>query len=277
MLRLPAVAGQFYPGNPKELSSLIEHYTNQKKAEPKKHVRACLVPHAGYMYSGEVAGAVFGRIVVPRKILLIGVRHYPRGEALAILSEGRWRTPLGDAPIDEALAAQLRKECPLLHEDSVAHSREHSLEVELPFLQWLNQELTFVPIAVGTLRFEELAATGEGIARVLRESKDEILVVTSSDMNHYEDDESTKAKDKMAIERLLRLDAKGLYDVCRLEKISMCGLGPAITMLTAMNALGVAQAELVSHMTSGDVTGERDAVVGYAGMVFGQHEGKRVH
>jgi AmmeMemoRadiSam system protein B len=270
MLRLPAVAGQFYPGNANELSSLIERYTNHEKSKQKKHIRACLVPHAGYMYSGAVAGAVFGRIVVPKKILLLGVRHYPRGEPWAILSEGAWRTPLGDVLIDSALAAELRQQCPLLREDDVAHSREHSLEVELPFLQWLNRELTFVPVAVGTLRWEELVATGEGIARVLRDSTDEILLVTSSDMNHYEDDERTKVKDRMAIEQLLRLDAQGLYDVCRIEKISMCGLGPAITMLTAMNALGVTTAELVCHETSGDVTGERDRVVGYAGMVFGE-------
>ena len=270
MLRLPAVAGQFYPGDARELSLLIERYTNHEKPKEKKHTRACLVPHAGYMYSGAVAGAVFGRIVVPKKVLLLGVRHYPRGEAWAILSEGAWRTPFGDAPIDAELAAKLRKECPLLQEDSVAHSREHSLEVELPFLQWLNREVRFVPVAVGTLRWEELIATGEGIARVLRESAEDVLLVTSSDMNHYEDDERTKQKDRMAIECLLRLDAQGLYDVCRAENISMCGLGPAITMLTALKELGVTSAELVCHETSGDITGERERVVGYAGMVFGE-------
>lgn len=270
MLRLPAVAGQFYPGNARELSALIERYTHNEKTEENKHVRACLVPHAGYVYSGAVAGAVFGRIAVPKKVLLIGVRHYPRGEAWAILSEGAWRTPLGDVPVDTTLAAELRRECSLLREDSVAHHREHSLEVELPFLQWRSPSVTFVPIAVGTLRFEELVATGEGIARVLRESEDEILLVTSSDMNHYEGDQRTKLKDRMAIERLLHLDPKGLYEVCRVEKISMCGLGPAVTMLTALNALGLTTADLLCYMTSGDVTGERDRVVGYAGMVFGE-------
>jgi MEMO1 family protein len=269
MLRLPAVAGQFYPGNPKELSSLIERFANHQKSGRKKHVRACLVPHAGYIYSGAVAGAVFGQIVLPKKILLIGVRHFPRGEALAILSEGAWRTPLGDAPIDAALAARLRLECPLLREDSVAHSREHSLEVEVPFLQQLDPGFSFVPVAVGTLRVEELSAVGEGVARVLEASEEEILVVTSSDMNHYEDDETTKKKDALAIRQLERMDAAGLYQVCRTEKISMCGLGPALVMMTAMKRVGVGQGELISHMTSGDITGERDAVVGYAGMVFG--------
>lgn len=269
MLRLPAVAGQFYPGNPKELSALVERYTKEEKSQKKVSVRACLVPHAGYIYSGGVAGAVFGRLSLPKKILLIGVRHYPRGEALAILSEGAWRTPLGDVSIDTTFATSLREECPALREDSVAHSKEHSLEVELPFLQVLNPDFSFVPVAVGTLRFEELAETGEGIARVLQQSKEDILIVTSSDMNHYEDDETTRRKDRKAIDQMLNLNAKGLYDICRSEKISMCGLGPAITMLTAMNSLHVTKAELVRYATSGDVSGDRDAVVGYAGMIFG--------
>jgi len=269
MLRLPAVAGQFYPGNPRELSALVKNYTKQESSLKKAKVRACLVPHAGYIYSGGVAGAVFSRISLPKKILLLGVRHYPRGEALAILSDGAWRTPLGDVPVETPLATRLRQECPALREDNVAHSREHSLEVELPFLQVLDPGFSFVPVAVGTLRFEELAETGEGIARVLAESEEEILIVTSSDMNHYEDEETTRRKDHKAIDRMLKLDARGLYEICRDEEISMCGLGPAIVMLTAMRRLGVEKAELVCYATSGDVNGDRDAVVGYAGMIFG--------
>jgi AmmeMemoRadiSam system protein B len=268
MLRLPAVAGQFYPSNPKELSSLIENYTNEAGPSKKAPARACLVPHAGYMYSGAVAGAVFSRIRLPKKILLVGVRHYPHGEALAIQSEGAWRTPLGDVSIDSTLAKRLKQECPKLREDSVAHSREHSLEVELPFMQVLNPAFAFVPIAVGTHDFAALTETGEGIARVLAENKQEILFVTSSDMNHYEDDETTRHKDRQAIERLLRLDAKGLLDTCRDQEISMCGLGPAVTMLSAMRRLGVEKAELVRYGTSGDINGDRSAVVGYAGMIF---------
>ena len=178
MLRLPAVAGQFYPGNPKELAAAVEKYTRTETQQPKVKVRSCLVPHAGYMYSGGVAGAVFGRIALTRKILVIGVRHYPHGAPLAILSEGAWRTPLGDVPIESSLAVQLRKECAALREDSVAHSREHSLEVELPFLQVLAPGFSFVPVAVGAVRFDELRETGEGIARVLQNTPEEVLIVT---------------------------------------------------------------------------------------------------
>lgn len=268
MVRHPAVAGQFYPANPRELSALIHRYTDGTRGQEPVRARACLVPHAGYVYSGPVAGAVFSRIVIPDKILLLGVRHYPRGESLAILSEGMWRTPLGDVPIDEQLAARLRKACPELREDSVAHSREHSLEVELPFLQSLNPRFTFVPVALGTIRFEELVKVGEGVARVLAESDEDILIVTSSDMNHYEDEETTRQKDHKAIDRMLQLDAKGLYEVCRDEEISMCGLGPAVAMLTALRALGVKSAEVVRYATSGETGGDRSAVVGYAGMIF---------
>jgi AmmeMemoRadiSam system protein B len=268
MLRLPAVAGRFYPSNPAELTALIRKYTGINPAQLRIPARACLVPHAGYVFSGHVAGAVLARIALPRKIIILGVRHYPRGEPAAILSSGAWRTPLGDARIDEALAEALKKGCPLLREDSVAHSTEHSLEVQLPFLQVLAPGFAFVPVALGTVRYESLVSVGEAIARVLESAKESVLLLTTSDLNHYEDDATTRSKDRKAIEQLMALDARGLYDTCRNEEISMCGLGPAVAMLTALNALGVKKSELVKYATSADVSGDRDAVVGYAGMIF---------
>ncbi len=268
MIRPPAVAGQFYPDNPKELSALVQQYSRGNINHEKVHAKACLVPHAGYIYSGHVAGAVFSRIVLPKKIVILGVRHYPRGEPLAILSAGKWRTPLGDVRLDEELAKRVRIACPTLREDELAHSREHSLEVELPFLQVLDPEFAFVPVAVGTIRYQELVEVGEGLARVLAESAEEILLVTSSDMNHYEDDERTRWKDRQAIEYLLNVDARGLYEVCRRESISMCGLGPAVVMLTALRKLGAKAGELIKYATSGDVSGDWERVVGYAGMIF---------
>ena len=268
MLRLPAVAGRFYPSHPAELTALIHKYVVIDSGRTPIPVRACLVPHAGYVYSGHVAGAVLARIVVPRKIIVLGVRHYPRGEPAAILSSGAWRTPLGDARIDEELAEALEKACPLLREDSVAHSAEHSLEVQLPFLQVLVPSFTFVPMALGTVRFESLVEVGEAIGRVLAALKEDVLLLTTSDLNHYEDDATTRVKDHKAIEQLLALEPRGLYDTCRREEISMCGLGPAVAMLTALNALGAKKPELVKYATSADVSGDRGAVVGYAGMIF---------
>ncbi len=268
MLRLPAVAGRFYPSPPAELTALIRKCTSRDQDHPPISLKACLVPHAGYVYSGQVAGATLARIALPRKIIILGVRHYPHGEPAAILSSGAWRTPLGDAQIDEELAEALKKACPLLHEDSVAHSTEHSLEVQLPFLQVLAPDFTFVPVALGTVQFESLVSVGEAIGRVLEASKENLLLLTTSDLNHYEDDATTRVKDRKAIDRLLALDARGLYDTCRKEGISMCGLGPAVAMLTALNALGAKKPELVKYATSADVSGDRSAVVGYAGMIF---------
>jgi hypothetical protein len=268
MLRLPAVSGRFYPSNPAELTALVRQYTKIEKDVTPARAKACLVPHAGYVYSGAVAGAVYARIALPKKILILGVRHYPHGEKVAILSSGAWRTPLGDAVIDEALAEALRAECPLLREDSVAHGSEHSLEVQIPFLQVLRTDFTFVPVALGTARFEDLVAVGDAIGRVIANCGEEILLLTTSDLNHYENDATTRVKDHKAIDQILALDARGLYDTCRNEAISMCGLGPGVAMLTALQRLGSTKAELVRYATSADVSGDYSAVVGYAGMLF---------
>jgi len=268
MLRLPAVAGRFYPSDPAELTALIHKYAGTDPSHAPIAVRACLVPHAGYVYSGHVAGAVLARIALPRKIIILGVRHYPHGEPVAILSSGAWRTPLGEARIDEELAEALKKACPLLREDSVTHSAEHSLEVQLPFLQALVPDFTFVPVALGTVQFESLVNVGEAIARVLAAAQENVLLLTTSDLNHYQDDATTRIKDRKAIEQLLALDARGLYDTCRNEEISMCGLAPAAAMLTALDVLGVKKSELVKYATSADVSGDQNAVVGYAGMIF---------
>jgi AmmeMemoRadiSam system protein B len=268
MLRLPAVSGRFYPSDPIELKALIREYSRADNTVMPTRAKASLVPHAGYVYSGHVAGAVYARIAFPKIVLILGVRHYPRGENVAILSSGAWRTPLGDAAIDEQLAEALRSSCPLLREDSVAHSSEHSLEVQVPFLQVLEPGFSFVPVALGNVRFEDLVTLGEAIGRVLAASTREILLLTTSDLNHYENDATTRFKDHKAIDRILALDARGLYDTCRNETISMCGLGPTVVMLTALQNLGSTRAELVRYATSGDVSGDFSAVVGYAGIVF---------
>jgi len=267
VLRLPAVAGRFYPANPQELIASVRQYAKPQPGNTPQPVKACLVPHAGYSFSGYVAGAVFSCIALPQKIVILGVRHFPRGASLAIFASGAWQTPLGDAPIDEALAAAIQKECPVLREDRVAHSVEHSLEVQLPFLQVLSPGFSFVPIALGTVRFDDLVAVGEGLARVLAANPG-VLLLTTSDLNHYEDDATTRLKDKKAIDQILSLDPRGLYDVCRNEDISMCGLGPAVAMLTALRALAARQAELVRYATSADASGDTDSVVGYAGFTF---------
>ena len=213
-----------------------------------------------------VAGAVYRRLELPRRLVILCPNHTGMGEPLAIMSEGAWQTPLGDAAIDEVLAKELKARMPLLAEDQEAHRFEHALEVQLPFLQVLDPGFQFVPIMVGTSNFEVLSALGVVIASVATEAGGPVLVIASSDMNHYESDDITRVKDRLAIDKILALDARGLYETVHHDNISMCGYGPTVVMLTAAKKLGAKQAELIRYATSGDVSGERDMVVGYAGI-----------
>ena len=264
-IREPAVAGRFYPGNAEKLRAEIHSYT-AVTAEAKIPALGCVVPHAGYMYSGHVAGAVYERLELPKRYVILCPNHTGVGHPLALMAEGSWRTPLGDAAVDDELATQLLAAFPLLGEDEEAHRAEHALEVQIPFLQVLVPEFRFVPIVVGTGRFEVLSALGESIARVLAKVSERVMVIASSDMNHYESDSATRVKDRFAIDRLLALDAKGLWETVRDRNISMCGYGPSVAMLTAAKRMGAKRAELIKYATSGDVSGDRDMVVGYAGV-----------
>lgn len=268
MLRLPAVAGQFYPASPQELASLARRLTNQPNAQQKSHVKACLVPHAGYIYSGHVAGAVFAKIHIPRSVVILGVRHFPRGADVAIRSEGAWRTPVGDVPVNAMLAAELKRACPLLVEDAIAHEEEHSLEVQLPFLQVLQPDVQIVPIALGTVQWADLESVGTAIGQVILAAGEDVLLLTTSDLNHYEDEATTQKKDALAIAQIEAMNAGKLYEVCRSQSISMCGLGPAVAMIFALEKTGATRAELVQHTTSAAVSGDRRRVVGYAGLLF---------
>lgn len=264
-IREPAVAGRFYPGTPEDLTAEIRSYT-AATAEEKLPAIGCIVPHAGYVYSGHVAGAVYQRLELPRHFVILCPNHTGAGHPLALMDTGAWRTPLGDAQIDHDLADSLLAKFPLLEVDEEAHRSEHALEVQLPFLQALVGEFKFVPIAIGTGRLEVLMALGESIARAIEASGERVMIIASSDMNHYENDAETRVKDRVAINRLLALDPQGLFDVVQQQKISMCGYGPAVAMLTAARRLGASRAELIKYATSGDVSGDRDRVVGYAGI-----------
>ncbi len=272
MIRRPAVAGHFYPGEPEALGQAVdfclrEAGTSRFPAETRVDALACIVPHAGYPYSGPVAGAVYRRLTPPSRVILVGPRHFPEGRPMAIVSEGEWLTPLGAARIDAELASELKRACPLLREDAVAHEHEHALEVQLPFLQRIAREFTFVPIVLGTIVLAALEELGEAMARVAA-GRGPVLVVASSDMNHYESDSLTRPKDRMAIAKILELDPTGLYETVREHDISMCGFAAAVAALFAARRLGASEAELVSYATSGDVTGDREAVVGYAGILL---------
>jgi AmmeMemoRadiSam system protein B len=264
-VRKPAVAGRFYPGEPAILQRDLGAYLDPPRA--RSRALGCVVPHAGYMYSGHVAGAVYAALDLPRRFVILCPNHTGMGEPLAIMSAGRWLTPLGEAHIDTPLSLALRQQFSPLHEDTFAHLAEHALEVQLPFLQAQLDAFTFVPICVGVGTFDMLGRLGDAIAAVIKAQPDPVLVIASSDMNHYESDSITRKKDHKAIARMLELNPQALYETVRDERISMCGFGPAVAMLTAARALGATHAELVKYATSGDISGDRESVVGYAGLL----------
>jgi MEMO1 family protein len=269
LVRRPAVAGRFYPARASVLERDLDEYLRADGEEPAKIDSAlgCVVPHAGYMYSGGVAGAVYQRLPARTSYVILCPNHFGRGAPLAIMSAGSWLTPLGEVPVDTAGAQSLCRVCHLLTEDAAAHAEEHSLEVQLPFLQRGVKSFTFVPIAIGVSGYAALEALGRAIALSLKNLAERPLIIASSDMNHYEPDSITRIKDRKAIDRILALDPPGLYEVIRREDISMCGYGPAIAMLTAARELGASRAELVRYATSADASGDRSAVVGYAGII----------
>jgi len=266
MIRFPAVAGRFYPSDPKDLSRQIDSFA--VPGAVGESALGCVVPHAGYMYSGHVAGAVYSALQIPPQCILLGPRHFPRGAAMAILTEGSWQMPFGPAQIDSPVAAEVARACPHLREDPVAHQHEHSLEVQLPFLQHWAPGFRFVPIVLGTDRYPLLEDLGRALAQVIRARKEKVLLIASSDMNHYESDALTRAKDHRAVEKILALDPRGLYDTVRFEGITMCGYAATVAMLVAARELGAKVARLIKYATSGDINGDRQEVVGYAGITI---------
>jgi MEMO1 family protein len=278
-VRTPAVAGRFYPGRAEDLLREVREFTSPSKT-PIETGRidaiGCVAPHAGYIYCGGVAGAVYSRLKIPERCVILCPNHTGKGRPLAIMANTTWQTPLGEVAADADMAARLLRRFPALQEDSAAHRAEHAIEVQLPFLQASRPELKIVPIAIGTSDFGVLRGLGETLADVIADHREEdqkakrqarVLIIASSDMNHYESDTITRIKDHKAVERVLAMDARGLWEVVMNEHISMCGFGPTVVMLTAAKLLGATSATLVKYATSGDVSGDYESVVGYAGII----------
>jgi len=265
MRRQPAVAGQFYPGSEDKLraalSQLIPEYSY------KKRVKGIISPHAGYVYSGEVAGKVYSKILIPATVLIIGPNHHGAGAAVALYPDGEWMTPLGPLPINSRLNNLLLEHIPFIQSDAHAHQHEHSLEVQVPFLQYLRPDVSISALCLGQIDFPALPQIASGVAAAIREYGEDVLIVASSDMTHYESADSARLKDKAALERVLALDAEGLFDTCRSRRITMCGMIPSAIMIESSLQVGAIKAELVAYGNSGDVTGDNRQVVGYASVV----------
>jgi len=265
--RPPAVAGAFYEGTPERLRDQVAQcFAANSHAQTKERFIGAVVPHAGLMYSGHVAAAFYDLAELPKRFVILCPNHTGLGHFAAINREGDWRTPLGSVPVDTQLADALLAQTKVLGVDAKAHAREHSLEVQLPFLQQLLGDFTFVPICLGYPRYELCEEVGNAIAEVIADEP--IGILASSDLNHYENQQTTLRKDQLAIDAVLALDPQRLWRVVEEEDISMCGFIPTTTMLIAAKQLGATTARLIKHATSGDVNGDYTGVVGYASIVI---------
>jgi MEMO1 family protein len=264
-IRNPVVAGRFYSDQPNELRKEVGRYLSPK--QPQKAF-AVVVPHAGYVYSGKVAGEVYSSVILPERIVILCPNHTGRGASFALWPEGKWKTPLGFVEVDEAMAAKIQSHCHFLEESRPAHEQEHSLEVQLPFLQVLLSRFSIVPICIRDLNPMKLIELGDALAESIRGWEEPVLIIASSDMNHYEQDSITRDKDCKAIERMISLDALGLLQTVAGEAISMCGVGPAVCAIQAAKGLGAEKGLLVCYATSGDISGDFRQVVGYAGIAM---------
>ena len=268
MVRSPAVAGQFYPGSEVSLVKTLNTLIPEILPEERKEALAVICPHAGYIYSGGVAGETIGSVKVPEDVIILGPNHTGYGSPVALMDRGAWEMPMGEVPINETLAAEISRNTPQVQVDEVAHRFEHSLEVQVPFLQHMQRNLTIAPLVVSHISYESCSAVGKGLAAAIKNYKKPVLIVASTDMTHYESRRSAGPKDTMALERIQALDPEGLYNTVIGNRISMCGIMPTTVTLIATLALGAQKAELIRYTDSGETSGDINKVVGYAGLVI---------
>jgi MEMO1 family protein len=267
MRRLPAVAGKFYEGNPRQLVDEVTQYTY--KTRERTRIIGAIAPHAGLMYSGSVAGTIYSSITIPETFVIIGPNHSGVGADMAVMSSGEWQIPVAIFGIDQELAASMLKHMPMLTEDEQAHIDEHSIEVQLPLIAaHAHENLKIVPVVVKRASLEECAAAGKGLAAAIKETGRDTVIIASSDMSHYVRDDIARETDGQAIRKIVDLDPEGLYTTVVREGITMCGFMPATIMLYAALELGATDAYLLKYATSGEVSGDYDSVVGYVAITI---------
>lgn len=265
MARNPIVAGKFYSAKAGRLEKDIEGYIEKK---PKRiNAIGCVSPHAGYIYSGGVAGKVFSSIQPKTTYVILGPNHTGMGIQFGLDANQSWLTPLGEVFIDQNLKEAILAKSKLIEEDSQCHAYEHSIEVQIPFLQMTNSDFKIVPIVISYSDLDDYIEIGDNIADAIKETKSDVVIIASSDMTHYETDESAKKKDKSAIDKILDLNVEEFLKEVHLKDISMCGYAPTAVMMTAAKKLGAKKTELVMYATSAEVSGDYNHVVGYAGIV----------
>ena len=266
MIRQPVVAGQFYPQTEEGINKMLA--TMIDASSDKQDAKGVIMPHAGYVYSGYVAGATISKVDIKKTAIILGANHSGEGEQFGIMTKGSWLTPLGEAKIDTEIAESILKESSLLKEDSLSHAREHSIEVEIPFLQYLRKDIKIVPITVSGGSLEEYQQLGKDISDGFKKVGRSALFIASTDMTHHESKALAEEKDRLSIDAILALDEKKLFTVVEENNISMCGVAPVCVLINICKSLGARKSGMVKYQTSGDMTGDDSSVVGYAGFVI---------
>jgi len=266
MLRQPAVANQFYPGSPAELEKTVAALLADTGID-KKPALAVMSPHAGYIYSGDLAAQTLGYVQIPKTVIILGPNHHGRGAPVAV-SLCSWDMPNGIVHVDTETAEQLISASFHIVTDESAHLNEHSLEVQIPFLQALQPELSLVPICVSHISYQVCAAVAQALSTIIENSEKSLLILASTDMSHFESRSSASRKDNIALQRITSFDPEGLYRVVLEEQISMCGFIPVTIALLAAQKLGGRRAEIIGYSDSGAISGDTERVVGYAGVVI---------
>jgi len=274
-IRTPAVAGMFYPGEKKELKKSIKDCFLSKfgpgKIPPsntKKKIFGVICPHAGYMYSGPIACYSFYEISsnLPELFIIIGPNHWGIGSSVSTMKDSKWQTPLGEVEVDSETAEEISKMTNIIKIDNFSHSREHSLEVQIPILQEISQNFKILPIALINQSKEVAHQVGLAIAKIARKKK--VMIIGSSDFTHYEQNEFAHEQDTALIEPILKLDVDRFYDVLHERDVSACGYGAIASTMIACKELGATKGELLKYATSGDITGDTSSVVGYGSIIF---------
>ena len=266
MLRQPAVANRFYPGTPAALAKTIAELKPSEKVESRQ-AKAIICPHAGYIYSGKLACRTIASASLPETVIIIGPNHHGRG-AQAAVSTKNWQMIPDVVPVNKELALKLISGSPHLSENETAHIFEHSLEVQVPLLQAYREDLKIVPITISQISYNMCREIGVTLATVIKDLDEHPLILASTDMSHFESREAGTRKDQLALDCVSKLDDEGLYHTVYNNRITMCGVIPVTISLVAAKLLGAQKAELVGYTDSGEITGDTDEVVGYAGFVI---------
>jgi MEMO1 family protein len=275
VIRPPVVSGRFYPKDPTELRAVVATLLTDARQAVRPSDRptiGVITPHAGYTYSGPTAARVFAGITVPGLVVILAPNHTGVCEAesgISLWESGAFRTPLGDVAVDGDAAQTLREiSKDFVAVDHDAHRSEHAIEVELPFLQMLRADVRIVPLVIAFDDWRPARVLGEMLARLVKAAAEPVLLLASSDLNHYEPARVSEKKDAMALEPIRALDGEELLARCKRERITMCGRAPAAVVLCAARDLGAKHADVVDYRHSGWVTGDNARVVGYAGVVI---------